>query len=112
MLEMASDEPVEDLDLDYDRLEYATNRRLENDEGEPEGFAKVASYDMENFIFVIKCPYCGHEFKGEEELGSRPWWIECPNCGRSSNIYRIKDKAEREIKDRGPETPDDVDVSQ
>ncbi len=103
-------EPDVTLDLDYDRLDYATNREMENDEGEKTGFAKVASYDMENFMYVIKCPYCGHTFKGEGELGSRPWWIECPECTRSSNIYRIKDKAEKKVKNRGPDVPDDADV--
>ncbi len=101
-----AEEPSITLDLEYDKIEYATNRELENDEGESTGFAKVASYDMETFMYVIKCPYCGNEFKDEEKLGNRPWWINCPSCDRSSNIYRIKDKAEKEIK----ETPDDVDV--
>jgi len=110
MVDEPEQAPDVSLDLDYDKLEYATNREMENDEGEKTGFAKVASYDMETFIYVIKCPYCGHEFKGEEKLGSRPWWIECPECSRSSNIYRIKDKAEKKFKNRGPDTPDDVDV--
>ncbi len=110
MVKEPENEPEVTLDLDYDRLDYATNREMENDEGEKIGFAKVASYDMETFMYVIKCPYCEHTFKGEEKLGSRPWWIECPECGRSSNIYRIKDKAEKKFKNRGPDTPDDVDV--
>jgi len=65
---------------------------------------------MENFMYVIKCPYCEHTFKGEGELGNRPWWIECPECSRSSNIYRIKDKAEREQGPDDDELPDDVDA--
>jgi len=94
-------------DIDFDRAEYVTNRELEDDEGEKAGSLKMFSYDNELFHFKITCPYCGKEFEGSEELGQRPWWIECPECERSVNVYRIKDKKKREIKDRAP-SPDDI----
>ncbi|AOV95217.1 hypothetical protein AQV86_04845 [Nanohaloarchaea archaeon SG9] len=98
-------------DVDYDRVEYATNRKVENDEGEETGHIKMFSYDYENFFFELTCPYCQHEFERHDvELGSRPWWIECPECTRSTNVYRIKDKAEREQGPDDDELPDDVDT--
>ncbi|MFB6202964.1 MAG: hypothetical protein ABEK01_00575 [Candidatus Nanohaloarchaea archaeon] len=97
-----------DKDIDFDRVEYATNREVENDEGEKTGRVKMFSYDNETFFYELKCPYCQHEFEGEDELGQRPWWIECPECGRSTNVYRIKDKEEKKFKNRG-DTPEDVD---
>jgi len=98
-------------DIDFERTEYVTNRELENDEGEEEGQLQMFSYDNEMFHYKITCPYCQNKFEGSQELGQRPWWIECPDCTRSINVYRIKDKKKREIKDRGPDTPDDVDVT-
>ena len=97
-------------EIDFDRVEYATNREIENDEGEKTGYVKMFSYDTENFFYEIECPYCQNKFEGEQELGSRPWWIECPDCTRSINVYRIKDKAEKKVKNRGPDGVDDADV--
>ncbi len=98
-------------EIDYDRAEYVTNRKLEDDKGEETGRIKMFSYDNETFHFQMKCPYCGNEFERSEELGSRPWWIECPECERSSNVKRIKDAAKRKIKNRGPDADvDDADV--
>lgn len=97
-------------EIDFDRVEYATNREIENDEGEKTGYVKMFSYDTENFFYEIECPYCQNTFEGEQELGSRPWWIECPDCTRSINVYRIKDKAEKKVKNRGPDGVDDADV--
>jgi len=94
-------------DIDYDKAEYVTNRELENDDGEKTGRIKMFSYDNETYHYQLKCPYCGHTFEGTDELGSRPWWIECPECGRSSNINRIKDAAKKDIKNRAPD-PDDI----
>lgn len=94
-------------DVDFDRVEYATNRVLENDEGEETGHIKMFSYDNEEFFFELTCPYCEYQFEGDQELGSRPWWIECPECGRSTNVYRIKDKAEKKVKNRG-DSPEDL----
>lgn len=96
--------------INFDEVEYSTNRKLENDDGEENGHLKMYSYDNENFHFKMTCPYCGHEFEGEEELGQRPWWIECPECTRSTNVYRIKDAHERKVKDRAPADPDDIDA--
>ncbi|MBY6293887.1 hypothetical protein GLU60_00660 [Nanohaloarchaea archaeon H01] len=99
-------------DVDFDRVEYATNRELENDDGEKTGHIKMFSYDNELFFYELTCPYCGHEFEDEGELGSRPWWIECPECTRSTNVFRIKDAHDRKVKDRGADTDEapDVDV--
>jgi hypothetical protein len=97
-------------DVDYDRVEYATNRNLENDEGEETGHIKMFSYDNEKFFFDMICPYCEHSFEDEEELGSRTWWIECPECERSTNVFRIKDAHERKVKDRGD--TEDVDIDE
>jgi transposase-like protein len=94
-------------EIDWERTEYVTNRELENDEGEETGRLKMFSYDNETYHFQMTCPYCGHEFEDSEDLGSRPWWIECPECERSTNVYRIKDKKKREIKDRAPD-PDEI----
>jgi peptide subunit release factor 1 (eRF1) len=97
-------------EIDYDRTEYVTNREVENDEGEMTGRVKMFSYDNEMFHYQITCPYCENEFEGSEELGQRPWWIECPECGRSTNVNRIKDAAKKKIKNRGPDGVDDTDV--
>lgn len=93
-------------DIDFDRAEYVTNRELEDDEGNDAGRLKMFSYDMEKYHYQMECPYCGETSEGTEELGSRPWWIECPECERSVNVYRIKDKKKREIKDRAPDPKD------
>ena len=100
-------------DIDFERVEYSTNRKIENDEGEKTGRVQMFSYDTETYHFDIKCPYCGNQWEGSQELGQRPWWIECPECTRSINVNRIKDAVEREIKDRGADgdTPDDVDIT-
>jgi hypothetical protein len=97
-------------EIDYERTEYVTNREVQNDEGEMTGRVKMFSYDNEMFHYQIKCPYCEHDFEGSQELGSRPWWIECPECERSTNVNRIKDAAKKKIKNRGPDGVDDADV--
>jgi peptide subunit release factor 1 (eRF1) len=98
-------------EIDYERTEYVTNREVENDEGERIGRVKMFSYDNEMFHYQITCPYCQNKWEGSQELGVRPWWIECPECTRSINVNRIKDAAERDIKDRGPDADiDDADV--
>ena len=94
-------------DIDYDRTEYITNRKVENDEGEKTGRVQMYSYDYEEFHYAIRCPYCGNEWEGNQELGQRPWWIECPECERSINVNRIKDAEERKVKDRAPD-PEDI----
>jgi hypothetical protein len=98
-------------EIDYEKTEYATNRRVENDEGEKTGRVKMFSYDNEKFHYEITCPYCKNTWEDSQELGQRPWWIECPDCTRSINVNRIKDAAEREFKDRGPDV-DDADVDE
>ncbi len=98
-------------EIDFEKAEYVTNREIENDEGEMTGRIQMFSYDNETFHYEITCPYCQNTWEDSQELGARPWWIECPECGRSTNVKRIKDAAKREIKDRGPDTPDDVDVA-
>jgi len=95
-------------EIDFDRVEYTTNRELQDDDGEKNGHLKMFSYDTETYHYQITCPYCGGEFEGSDELGNRPWWIECPECERSINVYRIKDAKKREIKNRGPDVPDDM----
>ena len=100
-------------DIDFERVEYSTNREIENDEGEKTGRVQMFSYDTELYYYDITCPYCGNQWEGQQELGQRPWWIECPECTRSINVNRIKDAMERKIKDRGADadTPDDVDIT-
>lgn len=95
-------------DIDYEKAEYVTNREVPNDEGEKTGRIKMFSYDNETFHYQLKCPYCSNTFENSEELGSRPWWIECPECERSTNVKRIKDAAKKEVKNRGPDVPDDI----
>ncbi len=77
-------------DIDYDKIEYATNRKLPDDDGEMTGWIKMFSYDNENFKYTMKCPYCGEEQEGEKEMPNRPYYIKCSECETSSLIRKLK----------------------
>ncbi|MDY6788887.1 MAG: hypothetical protein SVV03_02880 [Candidatus Nanohaloarchaea archaeon] len=79
-----------DEKIDYDKVEYATNRRLPNDDNELKGHIKMFSYDGENFKYEMECPYCGAETEGEKEMPNRPYYIKCSECEKSSLIRRMK----------------------
>lgn len=77
-------------DIDYDRVEYVTNRKLKNDEGEKTGWIKAFSYDNVHFNYEMKCPYCGTEQEGEKEMENRPYYIKCQECGASNLVRKLK----------------------
>ncbi len=77
-------------EVDYERLEYATNRKLANDDGELTGHIKMYSYDNENFKYQLKCAYCGAETEGEKEMPNRPYYIKCSECGENHLIRKLK----------------------
>ncbi|MDY6774208.1 MAG: hypothetical protein SVS85_03320, partial [Candidatus Nanohaloarchaea archaeon] len=62
--------------VDYDRVEYVTNRRLPNDEDELTGHIKMYSYDEVKFHFTLECPYCGETSEGTTKLENRPYYVE------------------------------------
>lgn len=77
-------------DIDYDKIEYATNRKLTNDDDEETGHIKMYSYDGVNFTYTMICPYCGAETEGEKEMKNRPYYIRCSECEKSSLIRKLK----------------------
>lgn len=79
-----------DADIDYDQVDYMTNRKLKNDEDEEKGWIKMFSYDNVNFTYEMKCPYCGTEQEGETEMENRPYYIKCQECGENNLIRKLK----------------------
>ncbi len=77
-------------EIDFDRVEYATNRKLPNDEDELTGHIQMFSYDGENFKYKLECPYCGAETEGEKNMPNRPYYIKCSECENSSLIQKMK----------------------
>lgn len=77
-------------DIDFDRVEYVTNRRLPNDDGELTGHIKMYSYDELNFHYTLECPYCGAETQGEREMENRPYYIRCSECEENNLIRKMK----------------------
>jgi len=77
-------------DIDYDRLEYATNRKLPNDDGEQTGHIKMFSYDGEDFHYEMECPYCGATTEGKKHMPNRPYYIKCAECETSSLVRKLK----------------------
>lgn len=55
-------------DIDFDRVEYATNRKLPNDDNELTGHIKMFSYDNETFYYEMTCPYCEETTEGEKDM--------------------------------------------
>jgi hypothetical protein len=88
----------DDEEIDFEEMEYVTNRKLENDEGEMTGHIKMYSYDGEHFTYALQCPYCEEKSSGDIHLPKRPFWIPCDHCDRKSNVKRLKDAVEKENK--------------
>lgn len=76
--------------INYDKVEYATNRKLPNDEGEMTGYIKMYSYDNETFHYTMTCPYCGEKHEGKKEMPNRPYYIKCKKCGENNLIKKLK----------------------
>jgi ribosomal protein S27E len=70
---------------------YLTKRRLKNKEGEEKGeiflWKKV---DEEESNYLMRCPFCGEEREGKVLLLKRPFKVECPACGKSINLPRLR----------------------
>ncbi|MDY6768656.1 MAG: hypothetical protein SVW02_00945 [Candidatus Nanohaloarchaea archaeon] len=81
---MASD------DVDFDEVEYVTNRRLPNDEDELTGHILMYSYDEVTFHYTLECPYCGEVTEGTKEMENRPYYIKCSECGENNLIRKMK----------------------
>ncbi|MDY6770886.1 MAG: hypothetical protein SV186_02915 [Candidatus Nanohaloarchaea archaeon] len=96
-------------DIDFDRVEYATNRKLPNDDGEMTGHIKMYSYDGENFHYEMKCPYCGAETEGKKHMPNRPYYIKCSECETSSLVRKLKGQGS-EVK--RPDDDDDDDATE
>lgn len=79
-----------DEEIDFEKVEYATNRKLPNDDGELEGHIKMYSYDNELFHYRMTCPYCREEQEGKKEMPNRPYYIKCKECGENSLIRKMK----------------------
>ncbi len=98
-------------DIDFDRVEYVTNRRLPNDDDELTGHIKMYSYDDVNFVYTLKCPHCGETTQGEKEMENRPYYIKCSECGENNLIRKMKGSNSSEVKrPGGDETGADEDV--
>lgn len=76
--------------INFEKVEYVTNRKLPNDEGEKKGWIKMYSYDDVNFHYEMKCPYCGTEQEGKKKMENRPYYIKCKECGENNLIRKLK----------------------
>lgn len=79
-----------DMDIDFDKVEYASNRKLPNDDDELTGHIKMFSYDNETFYYEMTCPYCGTTQEGQKDMPNRPYYIKCEDCETSSLIRKLK----------------------
>lgn len=95
-----------EADIDFDKLEYASNRKLPNDDDELTGNIKMFSYDGENFKYEMTCPYCGETTEGEKEMPNRPYYIKCSECETSSLVRKLKGQGS---KVKRPDSDDDDD---
>lgn len=92
--------------VDYDRIEYASNRKLPNDDGELTGHMKIYSYDGVNFHYEMTCPYCGAETEGDTKMEHRPYYVNCEECDRSSLVRKLKGQGS-EVKRPGSDDDDE-----
>lgn len=86
------------MEIDYDKVEYVTNRRLTNKAGEETGHIKMYSYDNNNFHYYLHCPYCGEEQEDDIQLEKRPFYIPCRHCERKSLVEKLTNKVKKEAK--------------
>lgn len=102
--------PESEEDIDFDEVEYVSNRRLPNDEGELTGHIKMWSYDDVNFHYILECPYCGAETNGEKEMPNRPYYIKCPECEENNLVRKMKGQGSKVKKPGGKKVGADTDV--
>lgn len=76
--------------IDFDKVEYVTNRKLPNDDGELTGHIKMYSYDNVDFHYTLNCPHCGEETEGEKTMENRPYYIKCSECGENNLVRKMK----------------------
>lgn len=76
--------------IDFEEVEYVTNRRLPNDEDELTGHIKMYSYDELDFQYTLECPYCGEVTEGEKRMENRPYYIKCKACGENNLVRKMK----------------------
>lgn len=94
-------------EIDFDKVEYATNRKLPNDDGELKGHIKMFSYDNTNFKYEMTCPYCGETTEGEKEMPNRPYYIKCSECETSSLVRKLKGQGSK-VKRPGQDDDDEA----
>jgi len=72
---------------------YLTRRRLEDGEGRERGEILVwrRRGDAEH-SFIMECPYCQGETRGEVLLKRRPYRVRCGRCNRSITLRKLKDE--------------------
>lgn len=96
--------------IDYDKVEYVTNRRLPNDADELTGHIKMYSYDNINFTYTLKCPHCGEVTKGDKEMENRPYYIKCPECEENNLVRKLKGSGSKVKQPGGDTTGSDTDT--
>lgn len=77
-------------DIDFEKVEYVSNRKLPDDDGNLAGHIKIYSYDNVNFTYTLKCPYCGEVSNGRKKMENRPYYIKCDECGENSLVRKMK----------------------
>jgi ribosomal protein S27E len=80
------------MQIDYDRIKYATHRALENEKKEPKGELKMFSYDLKKFYYIMRCPYCNTEQEGEVFFEKRPYRVSCKKCQKKFIVARMLQK--------------------
>ncbi len=101
-----------DEDINFDELEYVTNRRLPNDDDELTGRIKMYSYDELDFKYTLECPHCGEVTQGEKRMENRPYYIKCKECGENNLVRKMKGSGSKVKRPGGDEVgaEDDVDA--
>lgn len=94
-------------DVDFDEVEYVTNRKLPDDDGELTGHIKMYSYDNVTFHYTLECPYCGAETEGTKEMPNRPYYIKCGECGENNLVRKMKGQGSKVKRPTGEEVGDD-----
>ncbi len=72
---------------------YFTNRALDNEKGEVAG--KIIMWRIrgeEEFRYILKCPFCGHEQEKKEVFAKKPYRPRCEKCNKSVVIAKLKKK--------------------
>lgn len=77
------------MEIDYDRIKYATHRALENEKKEQKGELKMFSYDHIIFHYWMKCPFCGQEQESKTRFEKRPYRLVCVSCGKKILVAKM-----------------------